>query len=134
MGVEENLQAYRAILRAINTRDWDQAFAWLDPSVVRYIMGTPERADQGLAVIREGFLTFASKYPDARWELRRLFGQGDWVCAEFVFTGTHQEKNARVDVPMCEVLRFDNEKIVEYHVYFDSDLWASQLRPKAGEE
>lgn len=78
----------RGAIEAINARDWhrfDEAHA---EAVVAYSTGLPEPT-KGRAAHREFVQRLLTAFPDLRIEEVRSFGQGDWVCGEFVAKGTH---------------------------------------------
>jgi len=147
MSLEEknNLRLVKARFDAVNAHDWKRfqglysdSTVWHDPGLGKPIKGS--------TAVRKRLEAFAKGFPDFRWHLDRVFGQGEWMCAEFTFTGTHggplpfadaksilvTKKSIRISA--CGVYRIKEGKIVESHVYFDYLRMLAQLgvpSPKA---
>ena len=130
MSVEENLQVNAAIIEAVNAQDWDRYVGLHAESVVSYGPESPEPR-KGREALRESIQAYVTAFPDLRFEEVRTFGQGDWVCAEWVATGTHTgplmgpggetipatNKTARVSG--SSVLKVEGGKVTEIHGYYD---------------
>ncbi|MCJ2554752.1 MAG: ester cyclase [Candidatus Thermoplasmatota archaeon] len=138
MSVEENLKLVDAGLEAYNAHDWDRFFEFYAESVVNYGPNLPEPS-KGLAALRERFETNEIAFPDHRMEKVRAFGQGDYVCVETVWKGTHKgpmqgpkgetipATNKSVQTPMTMVLKIEEGKVTEDHGYWDQLATLSQL-------
>lgn len=136
--MEENVKLVEAGLEAYNAQDWDAFFAGGDESIVVYAPDLMEPA-KGLAAYRERFETNAAAFPDRQIEKTRIFGQGDWVCVEGIFTGTHTgafttpagdeipPTNKKVEVWLALVFKLANGKVIEEHDYYDQMSFFSQL-------
>lgn len=82
---------------------------------------------------------FTTAFPDLHSEKVRSFGRGEWVCGEFVITGTHKGSlqgpggktvpaaGKVVQFPLCIASKFEGGEIVEYHGYFDRLGFLAQL-------
>jgi len=83
--------------------------------------------------------SIVARYPDIREEMKRAFGQGDWVCIEYTITGTNkgplklpdgkiiQPTNKRIRISFCSVYKFKDGKITECYTYYDRLEWREQL-------
>ncbi len=82
---------------------------------------------------------FLTAFPDFKVTTNRIFGEGEWACLEFVFSGTHKgpypSPSGRAIPPSgrplrsseCEVFRVKGGKIVEIHAYWDELGYLQQL-------
>ncbi len=136
MGVEENLRLIKDRYEAYNAHDWDRFFEGYAESVVNYAPSLPEPL-KGLAALRERNQAFETAFPDRRLEEVRTFGQGDWVCSEAIFTGTHKgplpggetipATNKQVRNPVVSVFKFEGGEITEQREYWDRLALKAQL-------
>ena len=95
---------------------------------------------RGRKAIREDYekLTIIP-FPDAHLEKIRSFGQGDLICVELLFKGTHTgplvgpedeeipPTNKSVQVPICFVVKIKDGKIIEAREYTDQLGYLAQL-------
>lgn len=121
MTVEENLRLTDARMEALNAHDLDRFLDFHAESVIINAPGLPEP-------MKGGFLT---AFPDLHLRKERSFGQGDWVCVESTFTGTHKRPlqgpgsqmvpatNRSFRIPDCTVFNLEGGKVTEVHGYFD---------------
>lgn len=126
----ENRKLIEARYEAVNAHDWDRfqgfyadTITWDDPGLDEPIRGPK--------AVRERLEAWAAAFPDLEWRLDRLFTQGDLVCAEFTFLGTHEGELAApggrtipatqraVDLGAVGVYRVRGDRIVESAIYFD---------------
>ncbi|MDA4116642.1 MAG: ester cyclase [Thaumarchaeota archaeon] len=138
MGLKENLALIRARYDAVNAHDWERLQGFYDDSVLWNDSGL-DKPIKGSLAVRKRFVAFAKGFPDFRWDLDRLFGQGELMCAEFTFTGTHsgplpfsKEGSTPVTKKLIRVqgsgvYRVQGSKIVESRVYFDRLAVLNQL-------
>ena len=138
MSVEDNLRVINKVGEAYNARDWDRVAKLHAESVIGWSPESPEPR-KGRAAIREEFVGYATAFPDSRLQVERTFGQGDWVCGEFTFTGTHKgalpgpggqtvpATNKPLRMTYAVVFKFDRGEIVERHEYFDLSGMMAQL-------
>ncbi len=138
MSVEENLKLIDAGVEAYNAHDWDRFFEFYAESVVNYAPNLPEPG-KGLAALREWFEATETGFPDHRMEKVRAFGQGDYVCLESVWKGTHKgpirgmkgeeipATNKSVKNRLTTVFKIEEGKVTENHVYWDQLATFSQL-------
>ena len=133
--VEENLRAVDVFLNAFNERDWDRVANLHAESVVYRTPDNPE-PKKGRKAIRDFFVGYTSAFPDARNLKERAIAQGDWVCAEYMFTGTHlgpltdpdgkvvSGTQRQVRVPWISMYKLAGGKIVQWHAYWDAlGMW-----------
>jgi predicted ester cyclase len=139
MGIEENLRWVDRALEAFNAHDVEGFMDFYAESAVH---NQPSRAVpiRGREAIREDYVnsTFRA-FPDIRFEKKRSFGQGEWVCIEGIFKGTHKgplqddgdeiipPTNKEVQVPICMVIRMKDARAKEVHEYNDQLGFLRQL-------
>ena len=138
MSVEENLQGVKDGFEAFNAHDWDRFFEAYAESIVVHSPDLPEPL-KGLAAFREQIQTFDTAFPDSHFEEVRTFGQGDWVCAETIFTGTHKgplpgpggetipATNKQVRNRAVFVFKIEGAKVTEQRGYLDQLTYLAQL-------
>lgn len=138
MSTEENIDLIKTGMEAYNAQDWDRFFAFADESIVTYAPDLEEPL-KGLEAYRERSRTNAEAFPDRHIETRRVFGAGDWVVLEGVFTGTHKgvfvgpgrkeipPTNKRPELPLALVFKVEGGKVTEEHDYYDNLTFLSQL-------
>lgn len=138
MSIEENIELVRGGFEAFNNQDWDRFFAFGAESIVTTAPDLEEPV-KGLEAYKERFDTNAEAFPDQHLETRQIFGQGDWVVMEGVFTGTHRgafpgpggqevaPTNKRVELPVALVFKVEGGKVTEEHDYYDSLSFLGQL-------
>ncbi|MFQ5986265.1 MAG: ester cyclase [Thermoplasmata archaeon] len=138
MSAEENIESVKAGMEAFNAQDWDRFFALDHESIVTYAPDLDEPL-KGLEAYKERFETNEKAFPDQHIETTRVFGQGDWVVLEGVFTGTHKgafigpggqevpPTNKQVELPIALVFKIEGGKLTEEHDYYDNLTFLSQL-------
>ncbi len=138
MAAEENLRIAEQVNDAANRRDWEGFSAGHTESVLVYSPMTPEPT-KDVKAHTESVKGLLSAFPDFSMKLERKFGQGDWVCAEFLMTGTHKgplrgpngdmilATNKPVRLSICSIIRFKDGKMAEEHTYFDRVSLMNQL-------
>jgi steroid delta-isomerase-like uncharacterized protein len=140
MEVEENLQLIRARYDAVNAHDLDKFQGFYADSTVWSDPGLPAPIT-GARSVRKRLEVLTTAFPDLHWELDKIFSQGENVCAEFVFTGTHRgelpddtgEKsvpatNKPVQLQACGVYVVREGKIIDSKIYFDFGHLYRKLR------
>jgi len=137
--IEENIERYYTVgARAIKNRDWE-AYASVyaeDLLMVTPSIPAPTRGRDVRVKLARGLV---NAFPDARVELLRSFGAGDWACFEVQFTGTHTgpmpgpdgteipPTNKPVEFPYCMVVKFEGEQCSEIYEYYDQLGLLTQL-------
>ena len=89
MTEKENIDLIQREIEAFNRKDWDAYLACFDKSVL-----TLEPDEDSPILGHEGLkrrvVTYTRAFPDVRLETERMFGQGDLVCLNSLFIGTHK--------------------------------------------
>ncbi len=138
MSVEENIRLVNATLAAFEEHDMDGFVSFMSESVVNYAPGRTEPL-RGRDEVREDNIGFLATYPDVQFEITRIFGDGDMVCAEGFVKGTNKgpipgpdgmmspPTNKSVRVPACFVVKIENGMISEIREYLDQLEFSKQL-------
>lgn len=137
MSVKENLNTVDMALEAINQRDWKRFASLHADSFVQYSPNLAEPIN-GPRAVREYLESYVEAFPDVRLEKLRSFGQEDWVCLEFAFSGTHtgpmtsgEETIPATNKPVrgheTILLRLADGKLVEAREYYDQLGFMQQL-------
>jgi steroid delta-isomerase-like uncharacterized protein len=125
-----NVDLIQARYEAVNAHDVDRFRGFYADSVVWRDPGTPRPAKGPRAVGRR-LESWIAAVPNLKWTLDELFGEGDRLCAQFTFTGTHKGPLAdargnelgptdqRIRIPGVGVYLIEGGKIVDSHIYFD---------------
>ena len=121
-----------------NAQDWDRFVANAAESIVTHAPDLEEPL-KGLKAYRERFETNVEAFPDQHIETKQVFGQGEWVVLEGIFTGTHEgafpgpggqeipPTHKRVELPLALVFKIEDGKTTEEHDYYDNLAFLSQL-------
>ena len=138
MTVSENIELVKQATDAYN-RDGAKGMAeFMDEAVIDHF-ASGRNPLKGKAAFIEDNIEFAKIFADLRAEITNIFGQDDWVCIQGIMTGMHEGaftlqngkqipptgKNIRI--PICNVIKLKDGKIVELHEYFDQLNFMSQL-------
>jgi steroid delta-isomerase-like uncharacterized protein len=138
MTVEENLRATETLDKALNERNWDLFNERHADDVVSYSPFAAEPT-KGIDPHRQLMKGLIEAFPDFRMEPERSFGQGEWVSAEYIMTGTHKgllirpdgtkipPTNKSVRIPVSSTMRFKDGRVVEEHIYWDRLAMTEQL-------
>ncbi len=130
MKIEQKRLLEDQAVRALNARDWETYGRLFAESLVAHVPGLAEPVKGRDARVKWA-QAFLEAFPDCRVETRQSFGQGDRLCVELSFTGTHTgplrrpgEKiiaatNKAVRFPFCLILQFESGEVKELHEYFD---------------
>jgi len=142
MGSRENLKLIKARYDAVNAHDLEKFQSFYDNSIVWEDPGL-SGAIKGPAAVSKRLKTLTRSFPDLQWKLGRIFSQGEDVCAEFTFTGTHKgaladnsgrksiaATNQRIQIQAVGVYVVRGNKIVDSKIYFDFGSLKSQLQQK----
>ena len=126
------------IANAINTKDID-AFKALHLENVTSWNPMSAEPHAGLETHVEDMQDLWKAFPDMAIEMKRIFGEGEWLCTEYVVTGTHKgamkgpagqeipPTGKSMRLPTLGILRIVNGKIAEEKDYFDTGSLAAQL-------
>ncbi len=145
---QDPLEVVRQFVHAVNKNDWvvlnklyaDSVISWASPS------GTAAKGPKPRQGIQRNSDRFYAAWPDCHLELERVFAQGEWVCAQTIWTGTHKgplklasgetypPTNKKITSSICIVFRVQHGRITHKEEYYDSLDWWRQLgvSPPAG--
>lgn len=144
MSFEENMRVVLATAEAYNARDWDRLVELLAESVI-FTSSTFPKPQKGISAwrpggaVRQNIDSSLIEAPDAQVEKVRTFGQGDWICVEYIMKGTNTgplklpdgrelpATNKPYQLPCCGVFKVEGGKITEWHIYADNLIWLRQL-------
>jgi predicted ester cyclase len=138
MSVEDNIHLVNAALEAFEAHDMDGFVGFMSESVVNYAPGRTEPL-RGRYAVKADNIGFLATYPDVKFEITRIFGDGDMVCAEGFVEGTNTgpipgpdgkkmpPANKSVRVPACFVVKIENGLISEIREYLDQLEFSRQL-------
>ncbi len=143
MSARENIRLIQARYESVNAHDLDKfegfyadSIIWNDPGLARPIKGP--------TAVRRRLQSLLRAFPDLQWQLDRIFTQGENVCAEFTFTGTHKGRlqgKTLGSIPATgEPIRLQavgiyvvrSGRIVDSRIYFDFGALVGRLQSKAG--
>lgn len=138
--VAHNLKLFHDADEAFNRRDWDYLKAAHHPDLVAHTAGGsgPLRGHDELSGMLNGML---GAFPDMRIgnDYPLQFGDGDWTTAMARVTGTFSGRIAKpdgndipgtgkpFDVWMVTNARWEDDKLVEEWVFWDTMLLAEQI-------
>ncbi len=138
MSVEENLRMIERWTEAYNAHDFEGFAKPFTESALYHAPNLPEPLE-GREEIRRHFSGHPATFPDTRVSIERSFGQGDVVCAEVIWTATHEgplsgpggqtvpPTNKSVRLPIAAVFKFEKGKITEAREYWDQAAFMTQL-------
>ncbi len=135
-----NIELIRARCEAVNAHDLDRFQRFYADGVLWRDPGTP-RPVKGPGAVRNRLEAWIAAVPNLKWNLDDLFGEGDRICAQFTFSGTH--RGAVVDgrgnelAPTRRAVRIrgagvyvvDAGKIIESTIYFDLGGFGARRTP-----
>ena len=124
---------HREFLEAFNRRDFEKARGLLHQQY-SYTGGDGQEMtggpDVGIGVMQ----MYASAFPDARLQIRRVYELGDVSIAEFSYSGTHTGEfmgiaptGKRAQGIVCNVLEHRDGKVYREREYMDSMHLLTQL-------
>ena len=125
-----NLDLIVGRYEAVNAHDFDRFQGFYADDVVWRDPATPRPA-KGPRAVRRRLETWVEAVPNLRWHLDELFGEGDRLCAQFTFSGTHRgalvdgrgnelaPSGRAVKIPAVGVYVIGDGRIADSRVYFD---------------
>ena len=132
-----NLDLIVGRYEAVNAHDFDRFQGFYADDVVWRDPATPRPA-KGPRAVRKRLETWTEAVPNLRWHLDELFGEGDRLCAQFTFSGTHRgalndgrgnelsPSGRAVKIPGVGVYVIRDGKIADSRVYFDLGAFAGR--------
>lgn len=131
---ETNKATVRAMIEAINARDFAALDTLVAPAMVRHSAATPdlvvESRDQFTAFLRADL----EAVPDATQEIHQLIAEDDLVAVRATYAGTQDgpfgpfpPSGRAFSLPFLAVLRLEDGRIVEMWVEWDNLNVLTQL-------
>jgi len=136
--VSEQIARIEQRLAATNMRDWDSWQALHTPDAVRTAPELEEPLEGSLAM-RAAITTLSTAFPDYHLELRQAFGQGEWLAIRLHTTGTMTgpltlsdgttvpPTGQPIEQDWAALVRFQGDRIAEFHEFYDQFLLMAQL-------
>ena len=130
---EEHVRRHRDMIDAFNHLDFDRMVESYSEDAT-----ATDHAQQmtrhGPDRTREANEAWVEAFPDAMIEVLDCFGIGDWTVMRFVGRGTNFDRfagfgptNERAEIEFCQLLRWEDDRIMEDHLYYDLYGMLSQL-------
>ena len=131
------IEIAKAAVTAYNKKDWDKTRDMLAADAV-YDEKATGRCLEGADQIIEAFQGWANAFPDSKATFIREFASGDTAVLELVWKGVHTgplqtptgaipASNKLIELPACEVVRVEGEKIKSSSHYFDMLTLLTQI-------
>ena len=133
MSTEQNKSIVRRYLEEVYNKNNPAVLDELcAPNYARYLAsGAPLKRDQQ----RQRLAGMRAAFPDIHLDIVRLLGEGDFVTLQVVVRGTHRgafmgiEGTGReIAVPAIDIVRVENDKMVEHWGGMDSAVLMQQLK------
>ncbi|MFW9793918.1 MAG: ester cyclase [Candidatus Thorarchaeota archaeon] len=138
MTISENIELVKQALDAYN-RDGTLGIAkFMDENVVDNF-ATGREPLKGKKAFVDDNIAFEKIFSNLRANIDNIFGQDDWVCVQGFMTGTHNgpftlnngkqipPTGKSIRIPICNVIKLKDGKIIELHEYFDQLSFMTQL-------
>ncbi len=133
--MDPNRQRVERVAKALNDHDWEAYEREFARDLSVEAPGLKSAGREARVRWVQGLM---AAFPDGRAAVKRVFGDGEWVCAELTFAGTHTgplasgsgvvpATNRTVEFPYCLVMRVRDGQIAELHEYFDQVELLTQL-------
>lgn len=129
----------KEIVEAFNVHDLDRVVNWYAEDALHHQPNITEPL-RGRNEIREDYRKATwVPFPDFHVDLERAFGEGNWLCVQATFTGTHEgplegsggetiaPTGRSIRIPICFVVRVGEGRAVEVYEYNDQLSFLAQL-------
>jgi predicted ester cyclase len=143
-GEADNVGVVRAMIEAINARDFDALDGMVSAKVVRHSAATPGVEVENLDQFKTFLKNDISSVPDSQQIIDVIFGCGDMVAVRARYIGTQTgpmgpfpPSGKSVELPFVGILRVEDGKVAEMWVEWDNLSALTQLGhfpPPKGEE
>jgi steroid delta-isomerase-like uncharacterized protein len=131
------IEIAKAAVIAYNEKDWSKAKDILAADAVYDEKGTHRRI-QGAGEIIEAWQGWAKAFPDSKATFVREFASGDTAVLELVWKGVHTgplqtptgtipPSNKAIEVPACQVVVVEGDKLKSASHYFDMLTMLTQI-------
>lgn len=117
MKSEQHANLVRAYFKAVNEERWDDVLALYRDDAVLYVPG--RRPKEGKDRIRPFYVNIGDRFDKHVAELTLLLADDEVAAATVRYDGTDRDGKA-VDVYACDNFRFDEGRIRELRIVFDS--------------
>ncbi|MEJ3748851.1 ester cyclase [Actinomycetes bacterium KLBMP 9797] len=129
-----NVDTHRAIMNAFSRRDWDEAVRAVREDCL-YTDHPRNLSVKGPREMADWLQGWTQAFPDAKPVDTHIIDGGEYTVALFHAQGTNDgplgslpATGKRMDVPFCEVLRYDSEgHIVAGEAFYDVTTLMVQL-------
>jgi hypothetical protein len=110
---QENVEAFKRAVDAINRGDVEASLKELDPGVefhafMEELLGGEGRVYSGYAGVREFYRDFSEHFNQLHWEYPDIRDLGDWVLAIGTFRARGRGSGAEVETPLGVLTDFEN--------------------------
>jgi steroid delta-isomerase-like uncharacterized protein len=131
------IEIAKAAVTAYNEKDWDKTREMWAADAVYDEKATGRRLE-GAGQVIEAFQGWATAFPDSKATFIREFASGDTAVLELVWKGVHTgpmqtptgaipPSNKPIEVPACQIVRVEGEKIKSSSQYFDMLALLTQI-------
>ena len=131
------IEIAKAAVIAYNEKDWSKAKDILAANAVYDEKGTHRRI-QGAGEIIEAWQGWAKAFPDSKATFVREFASGDTAVLELLWKGVHTgplqtptgtipASNKPIEMPACQVVRVEGDKVKSASHYFDMLTMLTQI-------
>ena len=131
------IEIAKASITAYNDKDWSKTKEMLAADAVYDEKGTHRRI-QGAGAIIEALQSWAKAFPDSKATFVREFASGNTAVFELVWTGVHTgplqtptgaipASNKPVEMPACQVVEVEGDKVKSTSHYFDMLTLLTQI-------
>lgn len=141
MSVDKNLAIVDAYIEAVNHNNWDALNRLYEEFVVVWASswGADARKTMHRDEIHANSDRFYAAWPDTHLEKVQMFGVGEWVCVEAIFTAIHKgtvhlaggpslpPTGKKIRSAMCLLYRIQDGRITHALEYYDTMDWWRQL-------
>jgi steroid delta-isomerase-like uncharacterized protein len=136
------IETAKAATTAYNDKNWDKAKAVFDEKGVYDEKATGRRI-QGIGQIIEAWQGWAKAIPDSKATFVAEHASGNTAILEVVWKGVHTgplqtptgtipASNKRIEVPACQVVEVEGEKVRSFTHYFDMMTLLTQIGAMKG--
>jgi ketosteroid isomerase-like protein len=121
---QENVDAFKAAIEAINHRDWDKLLEGLDLNVEWHPASSTPWAGAGVvyrghADVREWFESVEEAFSGVRTEFPEIRDLGDRIVAIGKILTRGGASGAKTESPLAYIVEYENEKATRVWSYLD---------------
>ena len=131
--VDQSVATNKATADRINNEAWNSGnLDVLDDAVAAdFVRHNPPSVDppevSGLDAFKEYITSVRTAYPDFHVEVHSRVAEGDLGAANWTVTGTNAESGIAIKVPGISISRFQDGKLAEEWVSWDTESLSDQL-------